>query len=249
MAEKPVTAVTKPESTALASWQEELNKLAVETAEAEKPSGNWVSFKNGILSIGGNPMKNNKVEIAVLQSVFENQWYKERFDPNNPTAPHCYALSESDDDLKPHPDSAEPQSPTCDVCPKNEWGSDPAGGKGKACKNVRRLAMIHKADLSAEKVPKAEVAVAKLPVTSVRNWATYAHQIANVLKLPPLGVITEMQVEPDAKTQFQVNFSLVDRIEDGAVIQALLNRRRDIQSLIFAPYDKPTEAQAQGRKF
>lgn len=246
---KKGTEVAKPQNTAVANWQEELAKLAVQTAEAEKPSGNWVSFKNGILSIGGNPMKGNKVEGSIIHSVFENQWYKERYDPNNPTAPHCYALSETDDDLKPHPDSAEPQSPTCAECPKNQWGSDPGGGKGKACKNVRRLAMIHRSDLEVEKVSKAEVAVAKLPVTSVKNWSTYAHQIANVLKMPPLAVITEMSVEPDAKTQFQVNFSLVDKVEDNAVLQALLNKRRDVTALIFAPYDKPTEAQQQNRKF
>jgi len=44
---------------------------------------------------------------------------------------------------------------------------------------------------------------------------------------------------------------LVDRISDGAVIQGLLQKRKDIQPLIFAGYDKPTEApaEAQPRKF
>jgi hypothetical protein len=234
--------VKKPESTAVADWQAELNALTVQTAEAEKPTGNWVSFKGGILSVGGTPMKGNKVEAVVIHSVFENQWYKERYDPNNPTAPHCFALAESDDDLKPHPDAAEPQAPSCAECAKNQWGSDPGGGKGKACKNVRRLAMIAATDL--ENVAGAEVAVAKLPVTSVKNWATYASQIANVLKLPPLAVKTEMSVEPDAKTQFQVNFSLVDKVPEEH-LPALLSKRRDTTPLIFAGYEKPTEAQAK----
>jgi len=59
-----------------------------------------------------------------------------------------------------------------------------------------------------------------------------------------------MSVEPDAKTQFQVNFKLVDKIEDGAIIQALLNKRKDSTALVFAPYDKPQpQAPAQQRKF
>jgi hypothetical protein len=186
----------------------------------------------------------------VLQSIFENQLYEDRYDPNNPQPPICYALSETDDDLKPHPDCAKPQADTCEVCPNNVWGSDPGGGKGKACKNVRRLAIIAASDLEVDRLPNAEVALAKLPVTSVKNWSTYASQIANVLKLPPMAVITNMSVEPDAKTQFQVNFQLVDKILDGAIIQGLLNKRKDTTPLIFSPYDKPTpKAEQPQRKF
>jgi hypothetical protein len=246
MAEKkaaePVAVIPPAAGTAVANWQEELAKMAVKTAEAEKPSGNWVSFKGGQLTIAGNPMPKNNVDMVVVNSIFENQLYEDRFDPNNPQPPICYALSENDEDLKPHPDSAKPQAESCEACPNNVWGSDPGGGKGKACKNVRRLAIIAASDLDVGKLPTAEVALAKLPVTSVKNWSTYASQIANVLKLPPLAVITNMSVEPDPKTQFQVNFALVDKITDGAVIQALLDKRRDTIPLVFSPYDKPSTA-------
>jgi hypothetical protein len=254
MAEKkdPAPAIVPKDApgTAMVNWQEELNKLAVATAEAEKPSGNWVSFKGGFLTINDVQMKDNKVKCAVVHSIFENQLYKDRYDPNNPASPICYALSEIEDDLKPHPDSAEPQSESCSTCTKNAWGSDPQGGKGKACKNVRRLAIVSADDLDVDKLPKAEVALAKLPVTSVRNWSTYASQLANVLKLPPLAVVTEVSVAPDPKTQFQVNFQLMDKISDGAVIQQLLNKRRDTTPLIFMPYAVTQPAQpAQPRKF
>jgi hypothetical protein len=236
--------------TEVVDWQSQLASMAIETAAAEKPSGNWVSFKGGQLTINGTSMPKNQVDCVVLQSIFENQLYEDRYDPNNPQPPICYAMSETDDDLKPHADSAKPQAESCEVCPNNVWGSDPGGGKGKACKNVRRLAIISATDLDVDKLPSAEVALAKLPVTSVKNWSTYASQIANVLKLPPLAVISNMSVEPDPKTQFQVNFQLVDKITDGAVIQALLNKRKDSTPLIFAPYDKPTpRAEQQQRKF
>jgi hypothetical protein len=230
--------------TSVISWQEELAKLAVVTAETEKPSGNWVSFKSGVLTINDSVMKGNEVDCVVIHSIFENQLYKGRYDANNPSTPICFAFSETEDDLKPHPDSPEPQAESCDVCPNNVWGSDPDGGRGKACKNVRRLALVAASDLDAEKIPKADVVLAKLPVTSVRNWSTYASQIANVLKLPPLAVITKMNVEPDAKTQFQVNFALMDKITDGAIIQALLNKRKDTTPMIFAPYTKQVEVPA-----
>ena len=127
------------------------------------------------------------------------------------------------------------------------WGSDPEGGKGKACKNVRRLAIIAATDL--DKIDKAEVAIAKLSVTSVKNWSTYANQVANALHLPPLGIITEMVVTPDPRYQFQINFSLIDKVQEQ-YLPALMKKRGEIMDLIYAPYDKPSEAPPQApRKF
>ena len=258
MAEKKPEVPAVPPKTEVVDWQAQLGALALATAEAEKPAGNWVSFQGGRLKIGGNPIKDDKVEMVVLYSIFENQLYAiknakgeligQKYDPDNPASPVCFAFAEVDDELAPHPDSLWPQSKTCAECQWNAWGSDFDGGRGKACKNVRRLAIMSKTDL--DKVEKAEVALAKLPVTSVKNWSTYANQLANVLKLPPLAVVTEMSVVPNPKTQFQVEFQLVDKVGDGAVIQKLLARRKDIHPLIFAPYDKPVEPKPeQPRKF
>jgi hypothetical protein len=248
MAEPKKQEVKAPEApgTSVVSWQAELAALTTQVAETEKPSGNWVSFKGGQLTIGGNRMPGDKAKVIVVGSVFENQWYKERYDPNNPTSPHCYAIAEHDEDLKPHPDAADPQAPSCAECPKNAWKSDPNGGKGKACKNVRRLALLSEADL--DDIEKAEFAVAKMPVTSVKNWSTYANQIANVLKLPPLAVITEMSVQPDPKTQLQVNFELVDKVPQD-LLPALLAKRKDALPLLNAGYDAPAEAPAGGKKY
>ena len=237
---KAAPAAPKVESTAVIDYKAELAKMTVAVAEAEKPSGNWISFKGGVMAVAGNPIKGNKMPVIILHSVFENQLYAGKYDPNNQQPPICYAFSDTDDDLKPHPDSAEPQNVDCATCPKNAWGSDPGGGKGKACKNVRRLGMIAASDL--ENIAKAPVAIAKTPVTSVKNWSTYASQIANVLKIPPIGVITEMSVEPDAKTQFQVNFNLLDKV-DEKYLPDLLNKRRETMPMMFAPYDKPAPQQ------
>ena len=235
------------EETRVVDYKAELAKMAVAVAEAEKPSGNWISFKGGMISIAGNQVKGNKIPVIILHSIFENQLYANKYDPNNQQPPICYAFGETDDELKPHPDSAEPQNVDCKTCPKNEWKSDPGGGKGKACKNVRRLGMIAADDL--DDIKKAQVAMAKMPVTSVKNWSTFANQVANVLHLPPVAVIAEMSVEPDAKTQFQVNFALLDKVEDQ-YLPALLEKRRETTPLMFAPYDKPTERPPEpARKF
>jgi hypothetical protein len=199
------------------------------------------------MSIGGNPIKGNKLPVVVIHSIFENQLYAGPYNPNDQQPPICYAFGETDDDLKPHPDSAKPQADACFSCPNNQWGSDPGGGRGKACKNVRRLGLVSVDDL--HQLDKAPVAIAKMPVTSVKNWSTFASQIANVLKLPPIAVKCEISVEPDAKTQFQVNFALLDKIEDSAILTALLNKRRETTPLMYQPYDKPVDKVEQQRKF
>lgn len=247
-----VPAVADQQSKAVIPWEEQLKALATHTAETEKPSGNWVSFKNGVFSYNGTQMKDNRANVVIIHSIHENQWYPRPYNPNLPENPSCFAFAENEDDLAPHPDSADPQAPTCAQCPKNAWGSDPQGGRGKACKNVRRLAMVHQDDL--KNLDKAAVALAKTPVTSTKNWATYASQIANVMKLPPLAVITEVSVTPSDR-QFDVNFNLVDRIQDPELIQALLRKRQDATPVIFAPYSKNIElppkgaAPADGKKY
>ncbi len=223
-AKAPGTDVAKPAGTAVANWQEELKQLAVKTAEQEKPSGNWLSFRGGVLTIGGTPMKGNKVECVVVHSIHENQMYRGKFDPNVPASPICYALAEDEDDLAPHPDSPEPQAATCAVCPNNAWGSDPEGGKGKACKNVRRIAIMPATTTDMENIPKAEVALAKIPVTSVKNWSTYASQLATVLHTPPLAVITELSLEPGVSGELRPDPQDRERGADPSVAREAQGR-------------------------
>jgi hypothetical protein len=86
----------------------------------------------------------------------------------------------------------------------------------------------------------------------VKNWATYASEISNVLKRPPLAVKTVMSVVPNAKTQFQVEFAFNGPIEDEGTLQSLLNRNEAVMPLLNTPYDKPTAAPAgpaQSKKF
>ena len=119
------------------------------------------------------------------------------------------------------------QSDKCSTCPKNEWGSSTNGGKGKACRETRRLLLIPADSItSVDAIKTAEVAALRPPVTSLRNYANYVQTIAATLKRPPLAVITEISVAPDAKTQFKVNFKMIKAIEDAEIIGALLTRAK-----------------------
>lgn len=222
---KPVTAVNK--------WDEQLAQFATEAAETETVGGNFVSTRGGRLSVGGNEVPGNKMNVVVIESVKENHYYADRFDPDNPSSPVCFAFGVGEDEMVPHPDSTERQADKCANCPMNQFGSADQG-RGKACKNIRRLGIITEDGL--DDVPAAELAVLKIPVTSVKNWSTYVTQVATTLRRPPFAMVTEVSVVPDSKTQFKVCFKAAAQITDGDSLQALMDRKPLVVAELTRPY-------------
>src|SRR5690606_5182325 len=132
----------KKPGTELVDWRAKLGAMTQRVIETEQPDYVNISFKGGIFTINEEPVANNRLEMIILDYRFENAWYRDNYNPNRPTAPQCRALSYGGVDRDPSEKSEERQSDLCDTCPKNEWGSDRNGGRGKDCKNSRRLAVI-----------------------------------------------------------------------------------------------------------
>ncbi len=145
------------------------------------------------------------------------------------------------EELAPH-SNANAQAEVCSKCGKNEWGSDPRpNSRGKACKEIRRLAVIPFTDqLTPENVAETEMAIIKLPVTSVKNWSNYVNKVGASLKRPPWSVITQIKVEPSQKNQFTVLFDCGGAV-DAEFLQALNEKRESVLPALTAPYDPPTE--------
>lgn len=226
----------------IVAWKERLSKLAEETADAEKPSGHFITFKGGQMTYNDAPVPGNKLMAVPIDYMFENAYYPGRYNPAKAASPVCYAFGRKDGEMVPHPECESPQHTQCDGCPKNEWGSDPDGGKGKACKNSRRIALLHADSLkSPEEILEAAVAFCKLPVTSVKNWSTFANQCATVLKMPPLAVVAEVSVVSDPKSQFQVLFKASRIIDDDTTLAALVQKQEIVAKNIAVPYPKNAE--------
>ena len=96
---------------------------------------------------------------------------------------------------------------------------------------------------SPESVAKAEVAALRPPVTSLKNYANYVQTLAASMKRPPIAVISEIAVVPDAKTQFKVNFNMVKPIAEPAVVKALMQRaEQEIERAIATAGEMADEA-------
>lgn len=227
------------ESTALTNWDEELAKQAREVAAAERPSVSNISARAGVLSYQGTPIPGNKLPVIVVATAYENQYFPSSFDPNKTEAPTCFALSIDGLDMVPHENSREKQADSCAECPMFKWGSDPKGGKGKACKSKRRLVLIP-ANALEDGVEKAEMAQLTLPVTSVKNWGNYVNRLAATVKRPPWAVITEVKTQPHVKNQFEIVFEPVSAV-DSEHLGALSVLREAADNIALRPYEIPTE--------
>lgn len=234
---------------AVVTWQDKLKQYAVAAVESERPTGQFFSIKSGVLTFGGVAVPNNTMDVVVLASIHENVLYAARYDPDHITGPKCYAYGTTDpDQMHPHAEAAEPQSPEgCKVCPHNKFGSDPKGGKGKACKNVRRLALMAASSLqNPSAVQGATVGYLRVPVTSVVNYQRFVASVA-ARQLPPFGVVCRVTVKPDAKTQVRVEFDPIQIIQDQAALQAVLERHEVERKLIDFPYASGPDDEAAAK--
>jgi len=224
-------------------------------AAVEKPVGlnKSISIRGGILSIDDTPVPDNELDVVVLCAVHENQMFDGPFNPNSPQVPMCYSFGDPDAEdpeatMVPHEKAKQPQDEGngCAGCWANEMGSADVG-RGKACKNVRRLAVVTSDALdSAADLEVAEVRTLKVPVMSVKGWASYVRsKLSEELNRPAWGVVTTIKVVPDAKSQFKITFQFKELINfDQDLYDALKSKIREVTPNLIAPYPELEEQQA-----
>jgi hypothetical protein len=257
--------IVTTQASALALPNDVLAALADEAraaAATERPAVGRISLKSGVMSYAGAPVPGNKMEAIVLTASFRNVWYAGRYDPNNIVNPSCFALSMSDDGMAPHANVSKPPHSACNGCANNEWGSDPNGGRGKACKQTRRLVLLpgHAMDTGPDALRTAEMAIMDLPVTSVKNYSSFVNALTASTNMPTYAAVAEISVTPDAKSQFKVQFRPMRVVPSLDHLQAIKTRLDGARQLALEPYAEttdpddvddtpPAKAPAKGKKF
>lgn len=249
----------KPTTTAIVKWEEELAKQAEVSAgmEANTGGGQFFSVKSGILQWQDAPVVGNQMAVVIVDAIMENVYYEGKYDPDTPQGPVCFAFGRDEKSMAPHSVVVEAgnqqcgASGLCEGCDMNQWASADTG-KGKACRNTRRLAMIpagnftKSGDLELYDDPdhfeKAQIGFMKLPVTSVKGYASFVKQVAATLRRPPHGIVTRVSVVPDAKTQFKVLFEAIENV-DNSLMPAIMKRHEEAKATIDFPYT-PVEDEA-----
>jgi len=247
----------RSKSTALTKFDEELAKAAEAAAaqEASAGGGQFFSLRGGTLKFNDSPLPNNEMAVVIVDSVLENTYFKDDFDPDSPQGPDCYAFGRDEETMKPHKDVEDPEADGCAECDLNKFGSADRG-RGKACRNRRRLALIPAGTLSKQgefeayeelaHFEKSPIAYLALPPTSINGYAAYVKQVAGALKRPPYAVFTRVALVDDEKSQFKVIFELLEPAPNE-LIPTLMQRHEESVETIEFPYLKVEETPATRR--
>lgn len=231
-------------------WEQEMAEEAARTAQQERKvgGGKYFSVKGATLKYDDAPVQGNRVAAIVVNSVIEQLYYAEEYDPDRKTSPDCYAFSHDPDELAPRDDVPNKQAETCAECPHFKWGTG-KNGKGKACREHRKLAIVAAGVLDdndeleafeVEDLQRGDMATMKVPTSSIKNWAGYAKQLASALKRPTRAVVTQISVKPHEKNQYEMFFEPIGKLEQEKV-QAMNDRYDEAEELLNRPYAEVSE--------
>lgn len=185
--------------------------------------------------------KTDKVEGIILVTHRCNGYWNGAA-PEDGNRPACSSL----DDLKPLADSPKRQSETCATCWANQFGSeiDPTGakGKGKACKNMRRIYLL----MDGHEFPF----LLSLSPTSLKAAKRYLTMLAD-RKRHPATVVTRIGLDKQtagSNVYSVANFDTVRDIDDVATLSTIAKLMKQTQSIAKArdisSAEVVTEAQA-----
>lgn len=209
--------------------QEQLERQAA-AAAAMRTTGSYISFKNAVLKVDGQPIPNNTADVRVLAAIGERSWYPDAFDADAVQVPTCYAL----DADYPHPEAKEPQSETCADCKWNKWGTavDSRGNpaRGKACREGARIIVVP-ANVPLKSAP---MYTAKIPVTSLATVTAFSSRCAQAQKLSG-EFVTQLSVTEDKKSFFKVHLTIKEHTPDLDPM-LLLQQQDKAHELATTPY-------------
>lgn len=246
------TALVKKEDPgALVGWEAEMAKEANAVAATVTVNAQRISFKGGRITVNGETVKDNKLNVIVVDFGHDKAYYAGAYNEDAKATPICYAFGRDAQNLKPHPAAPEPQCETCAACPHNKFGSAEQG-KGKRCKDGVRL-MVLPGSTKIDDVPTGEVFMASVPPTSLKHWATYVKGLKE-LGRTPWGVVTEISTRP-FKSFFELQFKPINGVTE-AMYRALKEKQSGggIEEQMFAPYptlsadEEEEKPKAKGKK-
>ena len=250
--------------------QEELNAYYQQMAQAyaatEQTHNSTVSVKNGVMSVGDQPIPGNQFAAVILDAVRINTYYRSTYNPNSNEPPTCYAIGREDAEMAPHPDMAkdhshfQPQAQQCLGCPLNEFGSNQQTGKGKACGNRRRLIMLlagtYQQDVNgmlhlnpyttAEHYKDTPFLQMSLAPTTLKAWGEFVRSSAAQFQRPFFGMVTRIYLYAHpVHGKEAIGFEPLAEVPQEWA-HSIIPRQRQAMEDIFKGFEPPKNNHPQG---
>lgn len=134
------------------------------------------------------------IEVVILKSSrITKLYYINGWEEGSTARPDCY----SSNGIVPDSDVITPQAHTCALCPHDAFGSSPTG-KGKACSDGKRLAIVPLEDLENEF--HGGPMLLRIPPDSLVPLQEYGDKLKKA-GAPFYAVGTRIRFDPDKKHQ------------------------------------------------
>ena len=174
------------------------------------------------------------LELVLLKANphLSKTYYSEGFVEGSAEKPDCY----SNDGVAPAADSQKPQSTKCATCPKNQWGSKITdnGSKGKACADVRRMAVAPAGQIN-------DPMLLRVPAASLKPLAEYGQMLAK-RGVPYQAVVTKVGFDYSVAHP-ALTFKAVGFLDAAGAKLAAETLDSDIVAQILGHVEVPVSAQ------
>lgn len=243
-AKKTSTAVAvKKPAGGLVSIQDQLKAMAAANAgRVAPPSGNVIKVtQDKKFTLPNGQKVDGPLDLVIVDFTSRNEFYEGAYDPNNIASPICFAINPEPKAMVPSANSPEAQCDNCAGCPQNAFGS---AGKGKACKNMRVLAVLPP-DADAD----TPMWLLKVSPTAIKGFDGLISTLGR-LQAAPVQMVVEVDFNP-SETFASLTFSNPRPNEAVAEHFARLDEARDLLAAepeIRAPAPKAAPARPVARK-
>lgn len=202
--------------------QEQLRKeLETLKERVDPPSGYMISVKGKVFTLPNGASSDGPMDCVILDWVTANTYFEGIYNPKDIKPPACFAIANKPSEAAPSDKAPKPQAETCADCPKNAWGSDPQGGKGKACKNTRKLLIVPvKAD------EKTQPWVIGVSPTGLKHFDKYINSLGD-LGTHPLEVTTEISFEA-SEAYPSLRFKVLEKHDNINLMWQLKERGQEV---------------------
>lgn len=200
------------------------DQIKAELAQVNKMvtvnEGTKISAKGKVFTLPNGTSNSGPMTAIILDWRNLRNYYTGVYNPNKPVPPVCFSQGKIVEDLKPSANCQKPQNETCEGCPFDEWGSA-ATGRGKACKNSVRLALV-----GANPTEKSKVMTLDVSPTAIKSFNAMITTLQGMGKLP-VQMTTEISFDP-AEAFPKLVFGGFQPHDDLEVAMALREKAQEI---------------------
>jgi len=188
-AAKPAgTAIAiKKSSGGLVSIQEKMaQELAALAGRTAPGGGDKIQVKDKMFHLPDGSTAAS-LDVVIVDFMGVNNFYEGTYNPKAIVPPTCFAIGQVISTMAPSDNSPVKQSDECASCPMNQFGSNNAG---KACKNMRRVAV-----LPPDADDDTPLWVIDVSPTGLKSFDGYVRSAASKFGSLPIGLITTITLD------------------------------------------------------